>query len=84
MTSSSTRTFPTLRTSSAPVPQGAPLWNPQRPSAMPHHRYRPAHERVALPLTDRTVDSVQGLPRTPPPSDRTAPRSPMPNAGWAR
>ncbi|MBC9726523.1 2-isopropylmalate synthase [Streptomyces sp. TRM68367] len=21
---------------------------------MPHHRYRPAHERVALPLTDRT------------------------------
>ncbi|GAA3070355.1 2-isopropylmalate synthase [Streptosporangium carneum] len=31
----------------------APAWNPQRPSAMPHFRYRPAHERVQLPLTER-------------------------------
>jgi 2-isopropylmalate synthase len=44
---------------SAAVPQGAPAWNPQRPSVMPHHRYRPAHERVALPLTDRTWPSRQ-------------------------
>ncbi|GAB2955691.1 2-isopropylmalate synthase [Nonomuraea fastidiosa] len=29
-------------------------WNRQRPSAMPYHRYRPAHERVEVPLTDRT------------------------------
>ncbi len=28
------------------------IWNPQRPSPMPSHRYRPAHERVAVPLTD--------------------------------
>ncbi|MEV5498485.1 2-isopropylmalate synthase [Nonomuraea fuscirosea] len=25
-------------------------WNRQRPSAMPSHRYRPAHERVEVPL----------------------------------
>ncbi|MFF0574680.1 2-isopropylmalate synthase [Streptosporangium saharense] len=30
------------------------IWNPQRPSAMPSFRYRPAHERVDLPLTERT------------------------------
>ncbi|MFF3329831.1 2-isopropylmalate synthase [Streptomyces sp. NPDC002888] len=32
------------------------LWNPQRPSPMPHHRYRPFHERVHVPVTgsDRT------------------------------
>ncbi len=27
-------------------------WNPQQPSVMPSHRYRPAHERVRVPLTD--------------------------------
>ncbi|CAL9469050.1 2-isopropylmalate synthase [Streptomyces albus] len=35
-----------------PAPQAAspaPFWNPQRPSGMPFHRYRPAHERVRLP-----------------------------------
>ncbi|WP_209239290.1 2-isopropylmalate synthase [Streptomyces oryzae] len=31
------------------APAGAPFWNPQRPSGMPFHRYRPAHERVQLP-----------------------------------
>ncbi|MBP0448422.1 2-isopropylmalate synthase [Kitasatospora sp. RG8] len=41
--------FPTLRTPAGPVPAAAPAWNPQRGSAMPHHRYRPAHERVHLP-----------------------------------
>jgi len=46
--------FPTLRTPSGPVPATAPAWNPQRPSAMPYHRYRPAHERVPLPAVDRT------------------------------
>ncbi|MGP3919077.1 2-isopropylmalate synthase [Nonomuraea sp. 10N515B] len=29
------------------------VWNRQRPSSMPYHRYRPAHERVEAPLTDR-------------------------------
>ncbi|MFI6472849.1 2-isopropylmalate synthase [Streptomyces sp. NPDC050516] len=64
MTSPGTGTFPTLRTPSAAVPQDAPAWNPQRPSAMPHHRYRPAHDRVALPLTDRTWPSRR-LERAP-------------------
>ncbi|MFI7503200.1 2-isopropylmalate synthase [Streptomyces sp. NPDC049687] len=57
MTHSSPSMFPTLRTPAGEVPADAPRWNPQRPSAMPHHRYRPAHERVALPLTDRTWPS---------------------------
>ncbi|WP_406510212.1 2-isopropylmalate synthase [Streptomyces sp. NBC_00212] len=64
MTSPGTGTFPTLRTPSAAVPQDAPAWNPQRPSAMPHYRYRPAHDRVALPLTDRTWPSRR-LERAP-------------------
>lgn len=55
--SSGTTAFPTLRTPSGDLPAAAPVWNPQRPSAMPHHRYRPAHDRVALPLTDRTWPS---------------------------
>jgi 2-isopropylmalate synthase len=29
-------------------------WNRQRPSAMPYHRYRPAHERVEVPIGDRS------------------------------
>ena len=49
--------FPTLRTPSGDIPVDAPRWNPQRPSAMPHHRYHPAHQRVPLPLTDRTWPS---------------------------
>jgi 2-isopropylmalate synthase len=49
--------FPTLRTPCGDIPADAPRWNPQRPTAMPHHRYRPAHERVPLPLTDRTWPS---------------------------
>ncbi|GAA3096668.1 MULTISPECIES: 2-isopropylmalate synthase [Nonomuraea] len=28
-------------------------WNRQRPSAMPYHRYRPAHDRVEVPAADR-------------------------------
>ncbi|WP_129840220.1 2-isopropylmalate synthase [Streptomyces sp. RFCAC02] len=34
-------------------PAEAPRWNPQQPSGMPYHRYRPVHDRVALPLTGR-------------------------------
>ncbi|MER5750581.1 2-isopropylmalate synthase [Streptomyces sp. NPDC002088] len=49
--------FPTLRTPAGDIPANAPRWNLQRPSAMPHHRYRPAHQRVPLPLTDRTWPS---------------------------
>ncbi|MFC4223519.1 2-isopropylmalate synthase [Lysinibacter cavernae] len=30
----------------------APSWNRQKPSGMPSHRYRPAHDRVEIPLTD--------------------------------
>ncbi|CAL9386952.1 2-isopropylmalate synthase [Streptomyces sp. enrichment culture] len=56
--------FPTLRTPSGDLPADAPRWNPQRPSAMPHHRYQPAHERVALPLTDRRWPSRR-LERAP-------------------
>ncbi len=52
-----TTVFPTLRTPSGDVPADAPEWNRQRPSAMPHHRYRPAHARVDVPLTDRTWPS---------------------------
>ncbi|MFJ3142451.1 2-isopropylmalate synthase [Streptomyces halstedii] len=59
-----TTAFPTLRTPAGKVPAGAPAWNPQRPSAMPHHRYRPAHDRVALPLTDRSWPSRR-LTRAP-------------------
>ncbi|MGW3566232.1 2-isopropylmalate synthase [Streptomyces sp. NPDC000941] len=46
---------PALRTPHGPLPADAPSWNPQRPSAMPHHRYRSVYDRVAVPLTgDRT------------------------------
>ncbi|MET7331460.1 2-isopropylmalate synthase [Nonomuraea sp. NPDC005650] len=31
----------------------AHAWNRQRPSNMPYHRYKPAHERVQVPLTER-------------------------------
>ncbi|KAB1988219.1 2-isopropylmalate synthase [Streptomyces triticiradicis] len=62
--SSRSTSFPTLRTPSGEVPADAPRWNPQRPSAMPHHRYLPAHQRVALPLTDRTWPSRR-LERAP-------------------
>jgi 2-isopropylmalate synthase len=40
--------FPTLHTPAGPIPAGSPAWNPQRGGAMPHHRYRPAHERVEV------------------------------------
>ncbi|MEU6597401.1 2-isopropylmalate synthase [Streptomyces flaveolus] len=30
-----------------------PVWNPQRPSPMPYHRYRPFQDRVSVPVSDR-------------------------------
>ncbi|BEP15175.1 2-isopropylmalate synthase [Acidothermaceae bacterium B102] len=42
-----------LRTPAGPVPPHAPHWNPQRGSQMPFHRYRPAHDRVDVPVTGR-------------------------------
>ncbi|MFI6641932.1 2-isopropylmalate synthase [Streptomyces sp. NPDC050504] len=50
---SATRGFPVLpalRTPQGPVPADAPAWNPQRPSSMPHHRYRSAFDRVDIPV----------------------------------
>ncbi|MGW3954510.1 hypothetical protein ACWEKM_27055 [Streptomyces sp. NPDC004752] len=41
--------FPTLRPPSGDIPADASRWNPQRPSTRPHHRHRPAHQRVDLP-----------------------------------
>jgi 2-isopropylmalate synthase len=32
----------------------APVWNPQRPGPMPHHRYRPFQERVSVPVSGRS------------------------------
>ncbi|MDK0519628.1 2-isopropylmalate synthase [Streptomyces sp. ML-6] len=46
--------FPTIRTPRGPVPADAPRWNPQRSGSMPSHRYRPAFDRVEVPLTGRT------------------------------
>src|SRR6476469_7259404 len=44
-----------LRTPSRPSPDEQPVWNPQRGSHMPVHRYRPFHEIVEpVSLPDRT------------------------------
>ncbi|MFG1807092.1 2-isopropylmalate synthase [Streptomyces sp. NPDC049040] len=51
-TSPEATAFPTLRSPRGPVPPAAPPWNPQRGSAMPSHRYRPAHERVGIPAVN--------------------------------
>ncbi|GAA2374168.1 2-isopropylmalate synthase [Dactylosporangium salmoneum] len=47
------RPHPTIVTPAGPVPADAPQWNPQRGSAMPFGRYKPAHRRVDVPLQDR-------------------------------
>ena len=44
---------PRLSTPAGPVPPTAPPWNPQRGSQMPFHRYRPAHQRVDVPVSHR-------------------------------
>lgn len=35
------------------IPQGAPLWNRQRHSQLPSHRYADVYSRVEIPLTER-------------------------------
>ncbi|MEV5879779.1 2-isopropylmalate synthase [Streptomyces sp. NPDC052101] len=35
------------------------LWNPQRPSPMPYHRYRPYQDRVNVPAADRSWPSAR-------------------------
>ena len=35
------------------LPDGAPVWNRQRHSSMPSHRYRDVYSRVEVPLTER-------------------------------
>ncbi len=86
-TTSPSTSFPTVRRPAGPVRPGAPAWNPQRGSSMPFHRYRPAHERVEIPLTDRTwptrritaaplwvpVDLRDGNQALPEPMDRSDP-----------
>ena len=36
-----------------PVPEYAPIWNRQRHSQMPSHRYSDVYSRVEVPLTER-------------------------------
>ncbi|MCT9080118.1 2-isopropylmalate synthase [Streptomyces fulvoviolaceus] len=36
-----------------------PFWNPQQPSPMPHHRYRPFEQRVTVPAADRDWPSAR-------------------------
>jgi 2-isopropylmalate synthase len=44
-----------VRTPAGPVPEGQPVWNPQRTSQLPVHRYKPFHELVEpVSLPDRT------------------------------
>jgi 2-isopropylmalate synthase len=45
--------FPSLSTPAGDVPAHAQHWNPQRGSQMPYRRYRPAHERVEVPVSGR-------------------------------
>lgn len=35
------------------------VWNPQRPSPMPFHRYRPFEDRVNVPVSDRSWPSAR-------------------------
>lgn len=46
-------TFGNVSTPRGLVPDRAPHWNQQRHSQMPSHRYRDAHSRVEIPLTER-------------------------------
>lgn len=42
--------FPTLSTPTGEIPADAPVWNRQRHSDMPSHRYTDAYHRVDVPL----------------------------------
>ncbi|MFI1382724.1 2-isopropylmalate synthase [Embleya sp. NPDC020886] len=58
--------FPTLRTPAGPIPDGRPHWNRQRSSAMPYHRYRPAHERVRVEIDpDRRTWPTRRIEQAP-------------------
>ncbi|HTI25691.1 MAG TPA: 2-isopropylmalate synthase, partial [Kutzneria sp.] len=47
--------FSKIRTPSRPAPADQPVWNTQRGSSMPVHRYRPFHELVEeVSVPDRT------------------------------
>jgi len=48
-----TTSFSRISTPAGPVPDGAPLWNRQRRSQMPSHRYADVYSRVEVPLVDR-------------------------------
>src|SRR5690606_20756330 len=48
-----TAAFPRISTPSGPVPEQAPIWNRQRHSQMPSHRYTDVYSRVSVPLTER-------------------------------
>nr|WP_308066762.1 2-isopropylmalate synthase [Microtetraspora sp. AC03309] len=65
VSSPSPTAFPTLRTPYDPVPADAPAWNPQRPSAMPYQRYRPAHERVRVVSEDERGWPSRRIERAP-------------------
>ena len=56
--------FPTLHAPTGPIPPDAPGWNPQRPGAMPSHRYRSAYDKVSVPLTSRAWPAAR-LDRAP-------------------
>ncbi|WP_414731647.1 2-isopropylmalate synthase [Williamsia sp.] len=43
----------TIATQPNPNPADTPVWNRQRPSQMPSHRYREVFDRVEVPLTER-------------------------------
>ncbi|MFI5607189.1 2-isopropylmalate synthase [Amycolatopsis sp. NPDC051903] len=44
-----------VRTPSRPAPEGQPVWNPQRGTSMPVHRYKPWYQLVEnIDLPDRT------------------------------
>jgi 2-isopropylmalate synthase len=45
--------FSRIATPAGPIPVGAPLWNRQRHSQMPSHRYRDIYSRIDVPLRDR-------------------------------
>lgn len=52
-------TSPALPSTFPDVLGGAPAWNRQRPSGMPSHRYRDAHSRVTVPITERSWPSAR-------------------------
>ena len=48
-----TSAFTRISTPAGSIPDDAPIWNRQRHSQMPSHRYREVYSRVEVPLTER-------------------------------